>query len=244
MMRVAVRRHLPEDETDEEWQKQPDEQRSQQRQLLGRRSLGRDTTQVQVGNLAARRAIAPRFVDEYRTALSRNRDPGPVQIIGGARQDAYQGFARSLSSDEQYLFDFYLDYVISYGYGACHHKEDAVLFQAAMRDIWVPFAMSQPSLMAAIFHVACRNYASITNNTNTTKFALKKLQYRQTCLGMAMEAIRTQTLATDTTIALALLMASESHFEGDIDAFRAHGSGIVKMVAARGGLETLGLGGF
>ncbi len=102
------------------------------------------------------------------------------------------------------------DYVIMYGYQACHHKEDATAFAAAMRTVWVPFAMTEPSLMAAIFHVACRNYASITDNTNTTKFTLQKLQYRQMCLNMAMEAIASEEIATDATISLALLMASES----------------------------------
>lgn len=130
-----------------------------------------------------------------------------------------------------------------------------------MRDVWVPWAMGQPSLMAAIFHVACRNYATTTNNSNSKRYAVKKLQYRLTCLEMAKEAIASQEVATDTTIALALLMASESvcapppvfkgcsnprlqHFEGDMDAFFAHGIGIIKMVTARGGLETLGLSGF
>ncbi|RSM02788.1 hypothetical protein CDV31_010747 [Fusarium ambrosium] len=137
-----------------------------------------------------------------------------------------------------------LNYVIQYGYKACYHKEDEKVFQASMRDVWVPWAMGQPSLMAAIFHVACRNYAATTNNSNSKRYAVKKLQYRLTCLEMAKEAISSQEVATDTTIALALLMASESHFEEDMDAFFTHGIGIIKMVTARGGLETLGLSGF
>jgi hypothetical protein len=32
--------------------------------------------------------------------------------------------------------------------------------------------------------------------------------------------------------------------EGDIDAFYTHGSGIIQMVTARGGLQTLGVSGF
>lgn len=35
-----------------------------------------------------------------------NRPPSPLQLIGGARSDAYTGFARPLSDDEHYLFDF------------------------------------------------------------------------------------------------------------------------------------------
>ncbi|KAI8650441.1 hypothetical protein NCS57_01377900 [Fusarium keratoplasticum] len=196
-------------------------------------------------SLASRhRRLVPRPQTTTLQRRTRSRSPSPIQLVGGARKDAYQTFARSMSEDEHYLFDFYLNYVIEYGYKACYHKEDEKVFQASMRDVWVPWAMGQPSLMAAIFHVACRNYATTTNNSNSKKYAVKKLQYRLTCLKMAKEAISSQAVASDTTIALALLMASESHFEGDMDAFFAHGIGIIKMVTARGGLETLGLSGF
>ncbi|UNI16370.1 hypothetical protein JDV02_002806 [Purpureocillium takamizusanense] len=200
------------------------------------------------------RKLAPKNTTDGTTALAapnkeevtlaREWVPNPIQLIGGARGDAHQGFARALSNNEQYLFDFYFDYVIMYGYKACHHKEDDAVFAAAMRTIWVPFAMTEPSLMAAIFHVACRNYASITDNTNTAKFTLQKLQYRQMCLNMAMQAITSQDMASDATISLALLMATEAYFEGDVEAFYAHGKGITKMVKARGGLKSLGLSGF
>jgi hypothetical protein len=79
-----------------------------------------------------------------------------------------------------------------------------------MREVWVPNAMSQPSLMAAIFHVACRNYVIVTSNSVSEKYAIKKLQYRLMCLKMAKNAVMSETIATDATIALALLMASES----------------------------------
>ncbi|UPL00063.1 hypothetical protein LCI18_010997 [Fusarium solani-melongenae] len=202
-----------------------------------------EVSQSAIGLGVRHRRLAPK---PQTTALkgTRSRSPSPIQLIGGARKDAYQTFARSMSEDEHYLFDFYLNYVIEYGYKACYHKEDEKVFQASMRDVWVPWAMGQPSLMAAIFHVACRNYAATTNNSNSKRYGVKKLQYRLTCLEMAKDAIASQAVASDTTIALALLMASESHFEGDMDAFFAHGIGIIKMVTARGGLETLGLSGF
>ncbi|KAM5354737.1 hypothetical protein ACJ41O_001384 [Fusarium nematophilum] len=167
-----------------------------------------------------------------------------MQLIGGAQKDAHQGFARPLSVDEQYLFDFFLNYVILYGYKACHHKEDEAVFHTSMREVWIPFTMSQPSLMAAVFHSACRNYAITTNSSYSKKFSIKKLQYRLTCLEMAKDAIASEAVATDATIALALILASESFFEGDMSAFFTHSSGVIKMVTARGGLETLGVSGF
>ncbi|KAF4968336.1 hypothetical protein FSARC_4282 [Fusarium sarcochroum] len=202
-----------------------------------------------LANKSGYRKLAPKRQVSFlhvTTAPRQNsrRSSSPVQLIGVARKDAYTGFARPLSDDEQYLFDFYLNYVIQYGYGACYHKESEADFQASMREVWVPNAMSQPCLMAAIFHVACRNYAATTDNTMSTKFSVKKLQYRLECLQMAKDAITSQVVATDTTIALALIMASESFFEGDFGAYCSHGSGIIKMVTARGGLQMLGMSGF
>ncbi|PNP75256.1 hypothetical protein FNYG_11399 [Fusarium nygamai] len=173
-----------------------------------------------------------------------NRPPSPIQLIGGARSDAYTGFARPLSDDEHYLFDFYLNYVISYGYTACYAQDDEQNFIYLMRHIWVPNAMSKLSLMAAVFHVACRNYVAATNNDLSSKFAVKKLQYRLMCIQMAQDAIESEAVATDTTIALAMLMASEAFLEGDMCAYWSHGAGVMKMVRARGGVDRLGMSGF
>ncbi|KAH8675235.1 hypothetical protein BGZ61DRAFT_497132 [Ilyonectria robusta] len=160
------------------------------------------------------RALAPKPKElgllPRSTSWRNTDDSNPIQMIGGSRKDCYQGFARPLSDEEDYLFDFYMNYVILNGYKACHHKEDDAVFTASMREIWVPFMMTQPCLMAAAFHVACRNYAANTSNDNTRKFSIKKLQYRLTCLSMAKDAIATQAVANDATIALALIMASES----------------------------------
>lgn len=103
-----------------------------------------------------------------------------------------------------------LNYVISYGYTACYAQDDEQNFSYLMRHIWVPNAMSKLSLMAAVFHVACRNYVATTNNSLSSKFAVKKLQYRLMCIQMAKDAIESEVVATDTTIALAMLMASEA----------------------------------
>ncbi|KAF5549592.1 aldehyde reductase 2 [Fusarium mexicanum] len=187
------------------------------------------------------RKIIPKTKVHGQTA---NRPPSPIQLIGGARSDAYTGFARPLSDDEHYLFDFYLNYVISYGYTACYAQDDERNFSYLMRHIWVPNAMSKLSLMAAVFHVACRNYVAATNNNLSSKFAVKKLQYRLMCIQMAKDAIESEAIATDTTIALAMLMASEAFLEGDMSAYWSHGAGVMKMVRARGGVDMLGMSGF
>ncbi|KAF4975038.1 hypothetical protein FDECE_18609, partial [Fusarium decemcellulare] len=59
---------------------------------------------IQPGTKSGYRKLAPK----RRTSISwpRSRSSSPIQLIGGAQKHAYQGFARSLSEDEQYLLDF------------------------------------------------------------------------------------------------------------------------------------------
>lgn len=88
-----------------------------------------------------------------------------------------------------------------------------------MRQIWLPYALATPSLMAAIFHVACRNYIATTKRGDANHFLVKKLEYRIQCLQFAEAAISSECVASDTTIALALLMASESVSETSMYTF-------------------------
>lgn len=59
---------------------------------------------------AGGRALAPKPKESAlltRPTDWRNTDYlSPIQLIGGNRRDCYQGFARPLSDEEQYLFDF------------------------------------------------------------------------------------------------------------------------------------------
>ncbi|KAF5000803.1 hypothetical protein FGRMN_1410 [Fusarium graminum] len=170
--------------------------------------------EMRLANIAGYRKLMPKRPNQPSTTKQiehrTSRSPSPVQLIGGAPKDAHTGFARMLSDDEQYLLDFYLNYVIMYGYKTCYKEEDEESFHVLMKETWFPNAMTNESLIAAILHVACRHYAIITNNGLSQRFLIKKLQYRITCLRMAQDAINSETIPTDTTIALILLLSSES----------------------------------
>ncbi|KAF5674973.1 NADPH-dependent aldehyde reductase [Fusarium heterosporum] len=172
------------------------------------------TKEMSLANRAGYRKLIPKQACQSPTrkqiGYCTSRSPSPVQLIGGAWKDAHTGFARRISDDEQFLLDFYLNYVIMYGYKTCYKEEDEDSFRVLMKETWFPNAMTQESLIAAILHVACRNYATITNNGLSQKFSVKKLQYRLTCLRMAQDAINTEIIPTDATIALILLLSSES----------------------------------
>lgn len=61
-----------------------------------------------------RSVVHPAINKQYRKIIPKtkvheqtgNHPPSPIQLIGGARSAAYTGFARPLSDDEHYLFDF------------------------------------------------------------------------------------------------------------------------------------------
>lgn len=62
-------------------------------------------SQLAIGVQPRYRRLAPK----PQTTTSRrttSRSPSPIQLVGGARKDAYHTFARSMSEDEYYLFDF------------------------------------------------------------------------------------------------------------------------------------------
>jgi hypothetical protein len=67
-------------------------------------------SELQRGNGTRYVKLAPKrlppILPEALENEHRGRSTSPVQLIGGARKDAYTRFARPLSEDEQYLFDF------------------------------------------------------------------------------------------------------------------------------------------
>lgn len=111
------------------------------------------------------------------------------------------------------LLTFTIDftYVISYGYEQCYRTQDATTYHRLMREVWIPYVLAEPCLLSAIFHVACRNYLVVAKHQDhSNRFEIKMLEYRAKCLNNASKAIESKAAASDTIIALALLMASES----------------------------------
>jgi hypothetical protein len=103
-----------------------------------------------------------------------------------------------------------VSHVLYNAYRLCYHRGGVDSFATVMRAKWLPFALSQPSLLAGILHVACRAFITATNPLGSRKFRVKKFHYRLACLDMARSAIAEETAPSDTTIALALLLATES----------------------------------
>lgn len=86
-----------------------------------------------------------------------------------------------------------------------------MIYHKLMREVWVPYVLAEPCLLSVVFHVACRNYLIVAkNHDDSNRFEIKMLEYRAKCLNNASKAIESKAAATDTIIALALVMASES----------------------------------
>ena len=116
-----------------------------------------------------------------------------------------------ISTNTVYRLAQDLSHVLYTAYRYCHHKGRVANFPAVMQQKWLPFALARPSLMAGIFHVACRTMVADAGHMSLSqRCGWRKLQYRSDCLSMARAAIEEELLPSDTTIALALLLATES----------------------------------
>lgn len=110
--RVVLRPRPPGSKTGDWWQQQQQQQTQQEtgahlhEGLPGYRPRGCDTIRGRDSELDLQPAVAPWLPGRDEKYLHRRQAPSPVQLIGGAPRDSYHVFARPLSRDEQYLFDF------------------------------------------------------------------------------------------------------------------------------------------
>ncbi|KAL7913730.1 hypothetical protein GGI35DRAFT_438400 [Trichoderma velutinum] len=182
------------------------------------------------------RRIAPKT-----GALDRNADvPGPRQMIGDARRDGWNGsFAWELTDDEYTTFNFFLDWVLKYGYEICFPRDQVAPVMKRMKTSYVPFAVRYPSLLACMLYIAYHRRALTTRDPEeAAKCYLMVERYRLACIKMMKKAIEEEERPSYQTITLAMQLCSESYFEGNTDTSFTHAYAARTMVSARGGLES------
>ncbi|KAK4062055.1 transcriptional regulator family: Fungal Specific TF [Trichoderma aggressivum f. europaeum] len=182
------------------------------------------------------RRIAPKT-----GALDRNAEvPCPRKLIGDARRDGWNGaFAWELTDDEYATFNFYLDWVLKYGYEICFPRDQVAPVMKRMKSSFVPFAIKYPSLLACIFYIAYHRRALNSKDPEeVAKCNLKVERYRLACIEMMKKAIEGEERPTYQTITLAMQLCSEAYFEGHTDVSFTHAHAARTMVSARGGLES------
>ncbi|KAL6795770.1 hypothetical protein GGI42DRAFT_345385 [Trichoderma sp. SZMC 28013] len=183
------------------------------------------------------RRIAPKT-----GALDQNAEmPCPRNLIGDTRKDVWNGaFAWELTDDEYATFNFYLDWVLKYGYEICFPRDQVAPVMKRMKSFYVPFAIKYPSLLACIFYIAYHRRALNSKDPEeVAKCYLKVERYRLACIEMMKKAVEGEQRPTYQTITLAMQLCSEAYFEGYSDISFTHAHAARTMVSARGGLESL-----
>ncbi|PTB62901.1 hypothetical protein BBK36DRAFT_1094161, partial [Trichoderma citrinoviride] len=178
------------------------------------------------------RRIAPKTrVLERSAAL-----PHPRKLIGDTKTDGWS-FAWELSSDECKTFDFFLDWVLTYGYEICFPREQVPVVMGRMKTTYVPFAIKHPCLLSCIFYISYHRRSLNTDDPGeATQCHLKMQRYRLACIEMMKSALAAEEKPSAQTITLAMQLCSEAFFEGSPDVSYTHAHAARALVSARGGL--------
>ncbi|KAL5089054.1 hypothetical protein Trisim1_005911 [Trichoderma cf. simile WF8] len=148
------------------------------------------------------------------------------------------------SEKEGFLFLHYVNYIIPFSNGSCHKNKESSnrwLINLQLKH-WIPLALSDRGLMAALFLQSCHSLAVLNPCQNYADMSTK---YRLQCIQSTNDSLsKTATQMSDATIAKVMIMAVDEYTLGNVDAWRAHLTAITWMIERRGGVDALGVGGF
>lgn len=134
-----------------------------------------------------------------------------ARISDGGKEAWSICFPWSLSVNELFLFNFFLEWVIPNGWTECITEESQRSFQRGMRSVFIPVAMTDMSLFTAVMHVSARRYSLISNNAaEAEKYHKLMIHYLLLCLQKIKVIINMESYPTDTSMALVLCMATEA----------------------------------
>lgn len=110
-----------------------------------------------------------------------------------------------------------------------------------LRSRWFPLVVSDNAPFQVVMLLAAANYASV-NNISTLGCHI--LRMKAEALTIVNQTFKDEKkLTSDCLIGAVAKMASFEAMHGDIPSYKMHMEGLVRMVALRGGLDSLGLGG-
>ncbi|KAK8036394.1 hypothetical protein PG991_001531 [Apiospora marii] len=185
------------------------------------------------------------------------RQPAPesqiVHIPSLCGPDPQWSPARSLSAQETSLLDHYVNHVILFNRGRCHAAGDSAppWFTSMQLKCWLPFALADPGLLAALLLQACRSLEGSSSSSSSighrprSYYADTYLAYKQQCIRWVNRCVTSEhERATDATIAMVMVLLTESYLLGNLEEWQVHLSAHARMLELRGGIDTLGLDGF
>ncbi|KAH8901545.1 hypothetical protein GQ53DRAFT_7428 [Thozetella sp. PMI_491] len=169
---------------------------------------------------------------------------GPHQDIGISPLAPVWSPVRPLSDKENFLLDHYLNYIIPFNNGSCHRNraglgEELVAIQL---KYWVPFALSDPGLLSALFLQSCHSLGTLGPCQNYVDMST---EYRLQCIRSTNASLSIPgSQSSDATIAKVMIMAADEFAHGNFAGWSAHLAAITRMIEMRGGVDALGVGGF
>ncbi|RAH44600.1 uncharacterized protein BO95DRAFT_454120 [Aspergillus brunneoviolaceus CBS 621.78] len=184
---------------------------------------------------------------ERHARLSQETPDLPItgldMFLPADRTDPFMSFARTLSPTEQFLFDHYVTVIIP----LMRCNETQVLFSQRMNSIWVPIAITESSLLDIVLLTSSRHLSCCYTQEQQAKqrfFMQVTLQYKSQSLRSLRRAISAEVPALDdATVAKAIMLAYDELYIRNTVMLKHHIDGAVKMVALKGGPQTLGLEG-
>ncbi|RDW73473.1 hypothetical protein BP6252_07380 [Coleophoma cylindrospora] len=169
----------------------------------------------------------------------------PYQAMGPSRAAQIWGSVRPFSDKENFLFDHYLNYIVPFSNGSCHRNKGSsgAALIAIQLNYWIPFALSDLGLIAALFLQSCLSLGVLNPCQN---YADMSTEYRLQCIQSTNAALSTHRAMqiSDATIAKVMIMASDEFTFGNLDGWSAHMAAVTQMIKMRGGVDALGVGGF
>jgi hypothetical protein len=123
--------------------------------------------------------------------------------------------------------------------------EPAPSFIHQMTTQWVPFSLTSPTVLDALFLIACRHLSSsLSSHPETERFGHIATQYKLRCVRASRKAIySSHETFNDATIAATVMLAYEELAMGEVVKAKQHIDGAVMMMEMNGGPEMLGVDG-
>ncbi|KAK8043949.1 hypothetical protein PG994_012787 [Apiospora phragmitis] len=150
----------------------------------------------------------------------------------------------ALSAQETSLLDHYIHHVILFNRGHCHEAGSSAPlgFTRMQMNCWLPFALADPGLLAALLLQACRSLEGICRPGSYTD---TYMIYKEQCIQWVNKCVASEhRRASDATISMVMVLLTESYLMGNLEEWKVHLGAHSRMLELRGGIDALGLDGF
>ncbi|KAK8054790.1 hypothetical protein PG993_000017 [Apiospora rasikravindrae] len=186
-------------------------------------------------------AESSRLRAQEATALA----PEGMLVLSFSTADPHWSPVRPLSAQETLLLDHYINHVILFNRGRCHEAGSSAppWFTSMQLKCWVPFALADPGLLAALLLQSCRSLEKSIGRPGS--YAETYMAYKQQCIRWVNKCVSSeQQRASDVTISMVMVLLTESYILGNLEEWKVHLGAHTRMLELRGGVDTLGLDGF